>query len=249
MAGLGTTERGPVQLAPMRHAFGQALLDLGRSDPDVVAITADVQTSDFSYLFGDAFPERYINVGIAEMCLIDVAVGLANAGKVPFANTFAVFMASRAFEPVLTHLAYGGANVKLMAGYSGISPQMEGPTHHAITDLAVMRVLPNMTVVSPADATAMRKLLPQVRAWPGPVYYRFSRQEVPVLFDEGYQPIDRPGRHRAARPGRHPHRHRHAPEPLPVGGRCARTGWHRCAGAGDPHPQAARHRGHPGGRA
>jgi transketolase len=193
---------GPVtvELAPMRLAFGQALLELGRSDPDVVALTADVQTSDFSYLFGEAFPDRYINVGIAEMCLIDVAVGLANAGKVPFANTFAVFMASRAFEPILTHLAYGGANVKLMAGYSGISPQMEGPTHHAITDLAVMRVLPNMTVVSPADATAMRKLLPQVHAWPGPVYYRFSRQEVPVLFDETYAPVI--GRAVTVRPGR-----------------------------------------------
>lgn len=178
-----------VELAAMRRAYGEALVELGRTDPDVVALTADVQTSDFSYLFGEAFPGRYINVGIAEMCLIDVSVGLANAGKVPFANTFAIFMASRAFEPILTHLAYGGANVKLMAGYSGISPQMEGPTHHAITDIAVMRVLPNMTVVSPADATAMRKLLPLVRAWPGPVYYRFSRQEVPLLFDDTYDPI------------------------------------------------------------
>ena len=133
MVGLGTTERGPVQLAPMRHAYGQALLELGRSDPDVVALTADVQTSDFSYLFGEAFPERYINVGIAEMCLIDVAVGLANAGKVPFANTFAVFMASRAFEPVLTHLAYGGANVKLMAGLQRhLAPDggTDPPRHH-----------------------------------------------------------------------------------------------------------------------
>jgi transketolase len=178
-----------VELAPMRRAYGEALLELGRSDPDVVALSADVQTSDFSYLFGEAFPDRYINVGIAEMCLIDVSVGLANAGKVPFPNTFAVFMASRAFEPVLTHLSYGRANVKLMAGYSGISPQMEGPTHHAITDIAVMRALPNMAVVSPADATAMRKLLPKVRAWPGPVYYRFSRQEVPLIFDDTYDPV------------------------------------------------------------
>jgi transketolase len=189
-----------VELAGMRPAYGRALVELGRGDPNVVALTADVCTSDFSYLFGDEFPDRYVNVGIAEMALIDVSVGLANAGKIPFPNTFAVFMASRAFEPVLTHLAYGRANVKLMAGYSGISPQMEGPTHHAITDIAVMRALPGMTIVSPADATAMTRLLPQVKAWPGPVYYRFSRQEVPVLFDDAYAPVI--GRAMPLRPGR-----------------------------------------------
>lgn len=175
-----------VELAPMRKAYGEALVELGRSDPKVVAVTADVQTSDFSYLFGEAFPNRYFNVGIAEQCLVDVAVGLSYAGTTPFVNTFAVFMASRALEPILTHLCYGRANVKLMAGYSGISPQMEGPTHHAITDIAVMRSLPGMTVVSPADPVALRVLLPQIAAWPGPVYFRFCRNEVPVVFDETY---------------------------------------------------------------
>jgi transketolase len=178
-----------VELAGMRPAFGEALVELGRANPDVVALTADVNTSDYSYLFAEAFPDRYVNVGIAEMALVDVAVGLANAGRIPFCNTFAVFLASRAFEAVLTHLAYGGANVKLMAGYSGLSPQMEGPTHHAITDIAVMRALPGMTVVSPADAVAMRRLLPQVCDWPGPVFYRFSRQEVPVVHGEAYAPV------------------------------------------------------------
>jgi transketolase len=177
-----------VGLSPMRKAYGDALVELGRRDPKVVAITADVQTSDFSYLFGDEFPDRYFNVGIAEQCLVDVAVGLAHSGLIPFVNTFAVFMASRALEPILTHLCYGRANVKLMAGYSGISPQMEGPTHHAITDIAVMRSLPGMTVVSPADVSAMRALLPQVAAWPGPVYFRFSRNEVPDVFDGEYTP-------------------------------------------------------------
>jgi transketolase len=177
-----------VGLSPMRKAYGDALLELGRRDPKVVALTADVQTSDFSYLFGDEFPDRYFNVGIAEQCLVDVAVGLAHSGLIPFVNTFAVFMASRALEPILTHLCYGRTNVKLMAGYSGISPQMEGPTHHAITDIAVMRSLPGMTVVSPADVSAMRALLPQVAAWPGPVYFRFSRNEVPDVFDGEYAP-------------------------------------------------------------
>jgi len=176
------------ELAPMREAYADALVALGHADDEVVAVTADVQTSDFSYRFGEVFPDRYVNVGIAEMCLIDVCVGLANAGKVPYANTFAVFMASRALEPILTHLAYGGARVKLMAGYSGISPQMEGPTHHAITDLAIMRALPGMTIVSPADGVAMGRLLPMIHALPGPVYYRFCRNEVPTIYGPDYAP-------------------------------------------------------------
>ena len=175
------------ELIGMRPTYGEALVALGQADERVVAITADVQTSDYSYQFGEAFPDRYFNVGIAEQCLVDVAVGMAYEGLIPFANTFAVFMASRALEPVLTHLCYGRANVKLMAGYSGLSPQMEGPTHHAITDLAVMRSLPGMTVVSPADAVAMRALLPQVAALEGPVYFRFSRQEVPIVHASGAQ--------------------------------------------------------------
>lgn len=172
-------------LAPMRTAYGEALVALGEADERVVALTADVRTSDFSHLFAEAFPERYFDVGIAEQCLVDVAAGLAYEGMIPFANAFAVFLASRALEPILTHLCYGRANVKLMAGYSGISPQMEGPTHHAISDIAVMRSLPGMAVVSPADTTAMRALLPQVAAWPGPVYYRFCRNEVPTVHGEG----------------------------------------------------------------
>ncbi len=173
----------------MRPAYGQALVELGGSNPDVVALSADVQTSDFSYLFAERFPDRFVNVGIAEQALVDVAVGLAYEGRIPFVNTFAVFLASRALEPILTHVCYGEANVKLMAGYSGLSPQMEGPTHHAITDIAVMRSLPGMTVVSPADPVELRRLLPQVAAWPGPVYFRFCRNEVPMVYAEDHDPV------------------------------------------------------------
>lgn len=175
-------------LEGMRPAYGEALVQLGDANPNVVALSADVQTSDYSFLFADRFPERFFNVGIAEQCLVDVAVGLAYEGFIPFVNTFAVFLASRALEPILTHVCYGGANVKLMAGYSGLSPQMEGPTHHAITDIAVMRSLPGMTVVSPADPIELRKLLPQVASWPGPVYFRFCRNEVPSVFDDSHDP-------------------------------------------------------------
>lgn len=175
-------------LAPMRPAYGAALVDLGRVRPDVVALSADVSNSDFSFMFADAYPERFINVGIAEQSLVDVAAGLAYAGLIPFANTFAFLFATRALEMVRTHCCYGGAAVKLMGAYCGVSDSFDGPTHHAITDIAIMRALPNMTVVSPSDPTAVAKLLPQVAAWPGPVYMRLNRNEVPVLFDEAYSP-------------------------------------------------------------
>ncbi len=176
------------ELAPMRKAYGEALLALGHANPDVVALTADVSTSDFSYMFAEAFPERFYNVGIAEQALVDVAVGLAYGGKIPFANTFAFLFATRALEMIRSHLCYGRANVKLMAAYAGLSDSFDGPTHHSITDLAIMRSLPNMTVVVPGDPLAVAKLLPQVAAWPGPVYFRLNRNEVPVLFDDSYAP-------------------------------------------------------------
>jgi transketolase len=172
----------------MRPAFGRALVELGRSHPDVVALSADVSNSDFTYMFQEAFPDRFVSVGIAEQCLIDVAVGLAYCGKVPFATTFAFLHATRALEPIRTHLGIGRANVKLMAPYGGLSPTQEGPTHHAISDIAIMRSLPGMTIVQPADTVALAKLLPQVADWPGPVYFRMNRNDVPLLFDDTYAP-------------------------------------------------------------
>ena len=175
-------------LAPMRPAYGEALVDLGRARADVVALSADVSNSDFSWLFAEAFPERFLDVGVAEQALVDVAAGLAYSGYVPFANTFAFLFTTRALEMIRTHCCYGGAAVKLMGAYAGVSDSFDGPTHHAVTDVAIMRALPGMTVVVPADPVAVTKLLPQVAAWPGPVYLRLNRNEVPVLFDETYAP-------------------------------------------------------------
>lgn len=187
------------KLVSMRKAYGQALVELGKAYPDVVVLSADVSNSDHSYMFEEVFPDRFINVGIAEQCLVDVAVGLAYSGKIPFANTFAFLFATRALEMVRSHLCYGEANVKLMAAYAGISDSFDGPTHHAITDVAIMRSLPNMTVVIPGDPVALNKLLPQVAEWPGPVFFRLNRNEVPVLFDDSYAP--RIGQAITLRPG------------------------------------------------
>jgi len=172
----------------MRLAYGEALVELGRTHPDVVVLSADVSNSDHSCMFEDAYPERFFNVGIAEPCLVDVAVGFACSGKVPLANTFSFLFATRALEMVRTHLCYGKANVKLMGAYSGLSDSFDGPTHHSITDLAIMRSLPNMTIVVPGDPIALKKLLPQVVDWQGPVFFRLTRNEAPVLFDEDYEP-------------------------------------------------------------
>ena len=188
------------EVVSMRKAYGNALVALGRANPDVVALSADVSNSDFSYMFEEAFPERFFNVGIAEQSLVDVAVGLAYSGKIPFANTFAFLFATRALEMVRTHLCYGEANVKLMAAYAGLSDSFDGPTHHAITDIAIMRALPNMTVVVPADPVALAALLPQVAAWQGAVYFRLNRNEVPVIYDASHAPAI--GKAHVARQGR-----------------------------------------------
>lgn len=187
------------QPVSMRDAYGQALVELGAVRDDLVVLSADVSTSDRSELFGATYPERFINVGIAEQALVDVAVGLANGGKVPIANTFAFLFATRAVEPVRTHLCYGKANVKLAAAYAGLSDSFDGPTHHSITDIAIMRSLPNMTVVVPSDSVAVAKLLPLVIEWEGPVYLRLCRNEVPVVLADSYQPAI--GRGVTLRPG------------------------------------------------
>ncbi|MBI5304447.1 MAG: transketolase family protein [Chloroflexi bacterium] len=175
-------------LVSMRKAYGEALIELGKTHPNVVVLSADVSNSDHSGMFEAVYPDRFFNVGIAEPALVDVAVGLANGGRVPIANTFSFLFATRALEQVRTHLCYGEANVKLAGAYSGLSDSFDGPTHHAITDIAIMRALPNMTVVVPADPLAVKKLLPLVADWQGPVFFRLCRNEVPEIFTDEYTP-------------------------------------------------------------
>ena len=186
---MGSLIRNPFgEPVVMRKAYGEALVELGQARGDVVVLSADVSSSDFSYLFEAAFPERFFNVGIAEPALVDVAVGLAKSGRVPIANTFAFLFATRALEMVRTHLCYGEANVKLAGAYAGLSDSFDGPTHHSITDIAILRSLPRMTIVVPADPLAVSRLLPQVAAWNGPVYFRLCRNEVPQIYSCEYSP-------------------------------------------------------------
>jgi len=175
------------RLESMRIAYGKELAEYGAVNPDVVVLDADVSASSQTHYFAKRFPERFFNLGVAEAGMIDVAVGLALAGKIPFANTFAFLMALRAAEQVRTCVAYARTNVKLAATYAGLSDSKDGPTHHSICDLSVMRAMPNMIVLVAADAVEVRKMVPLVAEWDGPVYLRISRAEVPVIFDEDHQ--------------------------------------------------------------
>src|SRR5260370_31437978 len=172
----------------MRKAYGDALVELGQARKDVVVLSADVSSSDFSHMFEQNFPDRFFNVGIAEPALVDSAVGLANSGLIPIVNTFAFLIATRALEMVRTHLCYGQANVKLAGAYAGLSDSFDGPTHHSITDIAILRSLPRMTIVVPADPLSVIRLLPQIAAWEGPVYFRLCRNEVPQIYADDCQP-------------------------------------------------------------
>lgn len=170
--------------ASMRVAYGKALADYGAANSEVVVLDADVSASTQSHYFAARFPERFFNLGVAEAGMVDVAVGLALGGKVPFVNTFAFLLSLRAAEQIRTCVAYAKTNVKLAAGYGGLSDSYDGPTHHSVCDLAVMRAMPNLAVVVVADAVEARQAVPAVAEYPGPVYLRLSRAEVPVIFDE-----------------------------------------------------------------
>lgn len=175
-----------MEKASFREAFGKSLVEVGTANPNVVVLVADVSSSVMTNYFAEEFPERFFNVGIQEAGMVDVAVGFALTGMIPFVNTFAgLFL--RTMEQIRTCVAYAKTNVKLVGGYSGVSDFKDGPTHHSIVDIAVMRAMPNLVVVGPADATEVKKILPLVAEYDGPVYMRISRADTPLVFDEDYK--------------------------------------------------------------
>jgi transketolase len=171
----------------MREGYGRALAEYGEINPDVVVLDADTSSSTLSRFFAERFPERFLNIGIAEPCMVDVAVGLALGGKIPFANAFAALLSLRALEQIRTCVCYARRNVKLAAGYAGLSDFKDGPTHHAIMDIATMRAMPEMTVIVPADALEAGKWVPVVAEYEGPVYLRLSRAATIPVHDESLQ--------------------------------------------------------------
>lgn len=168
----------------IRDVYGETLAQLGHENKDIVALEADVGSSSKSIVFGKEFPQRYFNVGVAEANMVAVAAGLATTGKIPFANTFAAFMVLRAADPVRSLIAYTKLNVKLAGTYAGLSDSYDGASHHAIADIAFMRALPNMTVISVSDPVEAELATRAAAEFKGPVYLRLSRAEVPVVLDK-----------------------------------------------------------------
>ncbi len=168
----------------IRDVYGDTLAQLGRENENIVALDADVGSSSKSIVFGKEFPNRYFNVGIAEANMVAMAAGLATAGKIPFANTFAAFMVLRAGDPVRSLIAYTKLNVKLAGTYAGLSDSYDGASHHAIADIAFMRSLPNMTVISISDPVEAELATRAAAEFKGPLYLRLSRAEVPVVLDK-----------------------------------------------------------------
>ncbi len=177
-------ERGPDE--GLRPAYGAAILELGEERPDIVVLTADLGTIISIDRFGERFPERYFNVGVAEQNLTGIAAGLATTGLVPFISTFAVFASMRACEQVRTSICYPELNVKIVPSHGGLTIGENGVTHQAQEDLAIMRALPNMTILVPADALEVRRAVRASAEWDGPVYLRLARPGVPRIFAEDH---------------------------------------------------------------
>jgi transketolase len=169
-----------------RQAYGEALAELGAEDPRVVVLDADLSGSTKTAIFAKQFPERFFNFGVAEQNMMGAAAGFARQGKIPFASTFAIFATGRAFEPIRQQMAYAGLNAKVVASHGGVTVGEDGGSHQTVEDLSLMRSLPNMTVVIPADAVETRAATRAIHKHDGPVYMRTGRMDVPVLFDEDY---------------------------------------------------------------
>lgn len=173
-----------VKKIPMRDGYGKALLELIAENPKVISLDADVAKSTRSIWVKEKFPNNFIDIGIAEQDLVGTAAGLAFGGMMPFTSTYAVFMAGRAWDEIRTTVCYNKLNVKIAGAHAGISVGPDGATHQALEDVAIMRVLPHMTVVVPCDAEETRKATLAIAAVDGPCYIRFGREAVPVVTDE-----------------------------------------------------------------
>jgi len=175
----------PQEIA-LRETYGKTLVELGRENPDIVVLDADLSKSTMTKYFAQEFPHRFFDCGIAEQNMVGIAAGLASSGKIPFASTFAVFAPGRCFDQVRMSIAQSGLNVKLVATHGGISVGEDGTSHQAIEDLALIGSLPGFTVIVPADSIETAQAVRLAAASYGPFYIRLGRPKVPLLYDEDY---------------------------------------------------------------
>lgn len=170
-----------------RDAYGEVLAELGSENSQIVVLDADLSGSTKTAGFAKKFPERFFNMGIAEANMVGTAAGLAAAGKIPFVSTFAIFASGRAWEQVRQSVAYPKANVKVVATHGGVTVGEDGGSHQSVEDIAIMRAIPNMTVIVPADGVETKSAIRAIAAYNGPVYVRLGRNKVPTLFPDDYQ--------------------------------------------------------------
>ncbi|MFH0924962.1 MAG: transketolase family protein [bacterium] len=174
-------------LLGLREAYGDTLARLGETNSKIVVLDADLSSSTRTSRFREKFPDRFFNMGVAEQDLIATAAGMAIGGKIPFASTFAVFETGRAWEQIRQAICYPKINVKLVSSHGGLTVGEDGATHQSLEDIALMRILPNMTVIVPADACETIKVIETIVLHNGPVYVRTSRNKYPVIFNDDYR--------------------------------------------------------------
>lgn len=167
-----------------RQSYGEALLELGKENENIVVFDADLSTATKTNLFAKEFPNRFFDMGIAEQNMISTAAGMATCGKIPYASTFAVFAAGRAYDQIRNSVCYPKLNVKICATHAGITVGEDGATHQMIEDISLMRTLPNMTVISTSDDAQTKWAVKEISKINGPVYLRLSRLATPVIYDE-----------------------------------------------------------------
>ena len=167
-----------------RESFGKALVELGKENENVVVLTADLAGATKTSLFEKEFPDRFINVGIAEQNMIGISAGLATTGKIPFASTFAMFAAGRAYDQIRNSVAYPKLNVKICGTHAGVTVGEDGATHQMLEDLSLMRSIPNMTVLCTSDDVQTKWAIKEMAKIDGPVYIRLARVATPVIYDE-----------------------------------------------------------------
>jgi len=173
-----------MKMSNLREAYGRELLSLSRENKQIVVLEADLRGSTMSCYFAKEFPERFFEMGIAEQNMISTAAGLSLVGKIPFVNTFAVFATGRPYDQIRQGVALPKLNVKIVGSSCGLSDYGDGATHQSVEDIAIMRSIPNMVIISPVDAVEMKKVVRAVVEYQGPVYIRINRNDLPVLTDE-----------------------------------------------------------------
>ena len=167
-----------------RQSYGEALAELGKENPNIVVLDADLSTATKTNIFAKEFPERFFDMGIAEQNLVSTAAGMSTCGKIPYVSTFAVFAAGRAYDQIRNSICYPKLNVKICATHCGVTVGEDGATHQMIEDLSLMRTLPNMTVMSTSDDTQTKWAIKEIAKIQGPVYLRLARMETPIIYDE-----------------------------------------------------------------